>query len=322
MSDAIRGLIIGGLLLCLAGVFVEPMDGELSMLQLAFLRALVVSVYMLCARYVQRGYKNPFVDLPISLSPWQLFGAIGGRALNTICFIGGVLIAGSADAYLICNSAPVYLAMYQISCEKRLPSRIEFLTIVINTVGLGLIFYRDTVLYSSGLSEAWFGTGICILGGISFAGLLYSHSRVGKEGTTKDGEPYTVGTIMLGNLATLPLVALLCLPRFLTSDDSVLWGYWHSDIVWVDQWPSLKTWLLVLGLGIFQSALAETFWARAMRSVPPLVSAFAPTSVAVAATLIAALFLKEDVLDVYSVTGMVLVHLAVVVIALHQKKKI
>lgn len=321
MNTALKDLIVGGLLLSTAGLFIVPMEGELSLPQIVFVRAAVVVAFMFLRRCVQRGGKNPFKDLPISFSPWQVFGSVGGRALNSVCFIGGVLLAGSADAYLICNSAPVYLAFYQILCEKRRPSLVEVITILINAVGLALIFYRDTLLHQSGLSEAWLGTLICLVGGMSFAGLLYSHSRVGKEGATADGEPYTVGTIMLGNLATLPLAALLCLPTLITSENSATWKFWHTETMWVSEWPSVKTWLLAIGLGVVQSAMAETYWARAMREVPPLLSAFAPTSVAVLATIWSALFLNEAVFDIYSVCGMLLVHLAVVVIAIHQKRK-
>ncbi len=316
----IHEVLIGVFLFSLAGILVGPIKSELSIAQIALIRSVLVVIFMRMIYFVQVR-KNPFRDLPFSFSPWQIGGAIC-RALNNVFFFAAIIIAGTANGYLFCNSAPIYLAFYQFFYDKRRPNIIEVLTILINFFGLSLFWFR-------GLDSGLFGIAMGVCGGVTFAGLIFSHTKVSKDGPAKNGlakngEEYKVGTVLLGNMIAVPAILILVfLPRLFLDSSSYLGSFWLSDVVWVNQFPSAKAWLLMAVLSLVQSAIPELLWARSMNKVNKeniLLASFAPTLVAVLAPTWTALLLGERFLDATTIVGALLVHLAVVVLFYYQKK--
>ncbi len=284
-KKAVGMYVLGGLMFSLAGILFKPLVGVLGPLEIAGWRSVVVVLTLLLLR--GRSPRR----LPLSFSNWQWFSALG-LALQTICFSIAILTTSTADTFLITNATPVYMVVWQTFFDRRLPTRPELLIVLIAVSGLAMFFYEALA------STTLLGLLAGLAAGFAFAAHIYGQGRVGREGK-KDGEPLTLGSVLLGGLiaasVTLPLDAAIGEQQFVFAP---LWAH-----------------LSVVALGVFQFAIPMMLWARALPHIPPLFAAFMPTLIAIWAPCLTYLLLSEPFPGAVSLIGAVIVHAAVIAAA-------
>lgn len=278
----------------IAGLLFKPLNGVIGSLEIAGWRSVVVFLTLLVIRAVSG---KSITKLPISFSKWQLFSATC-LASQSIFFSIAILISSTADTFLITNAAPLYMVFWQAVFDKKYPTKVEILIIIIALFGLTL-FFIDSLSHTniSGLVAS-------IITGFAFAGHIYAQGRVGKEGRL-NGDPLTMGSIFLGSLIAA-CIGLTINSLFLS-----------TQIFSIPPWAIL----CVVGLGIFQFAIPMLLWAKAIPHIPSLLAAFMPTLVAVWAPCWTYFLLSEPFPGATAIIGAVIVHFAVLFAALRKLKK-
>ena len=287
--------VLGGLLFSLAGVLFKPLVGIFGPLEIAAWRSVVVAIAVLAIRWI--GGRSP-LSLPISFSKFQWFSAVCFMC-QTVFFSVAILLISTADTFLISNAAPVYMVFWQAIFDHRLPSPMELLIVGIAGIGLCLFFVGSLTAMTS--PNHFAGLLAALVAGLAFAGLIFGQGRVGLEGT-KNGEQYTLGSVLLGS-------ALTCCVAFPLS---ILYSPVRTIAA-----PAWAIWCIV-GLGIFQFAIPMMLWAKSLPRIPPLFAAFMPTLIAVWAPFWTYLLLDEPFPGAVTIIGAVIVHFAVLAAALRR----
>jgi drug/metabolite transporter (DMT)-like permease len=275
---------IGGLLFSFAGIFFKPLTGIFHPLEIAGWRSVVVALTFLALRPIAG---KSIYRLPLSFSRWQWFSAFA-LAVQTICFSIAIILSSTADTFLVCNAAPVYMVFWQAVFDRRLPTRVEAFIVGGAMIGL-VLFFAESLSKTS--NEGFFAS---IIAGLAFAGHIYAQGRVGSEGL-KNGEQLTLGSVLLGSLLTICLAFPL----------SLIFAGAHTSPV------SIGAIGLLVCLGVFQFALPMMLWARSLPFIPPLIAAFMPTLIAIWAPCWTYLLLSEAFPGALTLLGAVIVHAAV-----------
>lgn len=179
-------------------------------------------------------------DLRFHFSRWQVIGALC-YAGCTILFVSATKLTTAANAILLQYTAPVWVALLGAWLLGERARRIDWITIAVVLVGMGLFFAENLALAHT------LGNALAVASGVAFAAMTVALRR------QKDTSP--VESIILGNL----LAALIGLP-------------------WLWQAPALNAtgWGALLALGIVQLGVSYWLYARAIRHVTALEAVLIP----------------------------------------------
>jgi drug/metabolite transporter (DMT)-like permease len=191
-----------------------------------------------------------------TFSAVQIGGALA-YAVTVTLFVAANKLTTAANAIFLQYTAPVYVALFGAWFLREHPSRLDWVLIVVAISGVALFFIDEL---------SWHGLwgNLCALGsGLAFASLILLLRR------QKDASP--IESVLLGNALT----ALIGLPFTFSS------------------WPSPKSWLGLVWLGVFQLGLAYVLYARGIKQVRALESTLISTVEPVLNPLWVMLFLGE-----------------------------
>ena len=287
--------VLGGFFFSLAGLLFKPLVGVFSPFEMNCWRCLSLLVIIALLRSIQgRSWKT----LPLSFSRWQCFSAVA-LAGQVIFFAIAIVISSTADTFLLSNATPIYMVLWQGIFDRRLPSGIEWLIVGLASFGLFLFFAHELK------AEHLWGLFSALLAGLSFSAHIYSQGRVGREGF-KEGEPLTLGSVILGGLLTIlvsfPLAVIHFHPSPLRTAPTSLF--------------------LLFCLSVFQFAVPIQIWARVLLKIPPLLAAFMPTLIAIWAPCWTYFLLSEPFPGALALLGAVIIHFAVLLAAIRRSKMI
>jgi len=191
-----------------------------------------------------------------TFSAVQLGGALAYAATVTL-FVAANKLTTAANAIFLQYTAPVYVALFGAWFLREHPTRLDWALIVVAVAGVGLFFIDEL---------SWHGLwgNLCALGsGLAFA-LLILLLR-----SQKDASP--IESVLLGNALT----ALIGLPFAFSS------------------WPSARSWLGLVWLGVFQLGLAYVLYTKGIKHVRALESTLISTVEPVLNPIWVMLFLGE-----------------------------
>jgi len=199
-------------------------------------------------------YSKPST-LKFSFNTWA--GALC-YTLMVICFVSANKITTAGNVILIQFTAPVYVALFSFSFLGEKSTKIDWIAIFIILLGLGF-FFIDEISFN----QLW-GKILALLSGFGFAGLtLFMRKQ-------KHGRP--IDSVLLGNIITF----LLCVP-------------FYFDGISYD----VRSWSLILFLGIIQLGLPYILYSIAIRHVSALDAIIYPVVEPICSPVFALLFLGE-----------------------------
>jgi drug/metabolite transporter (DMT)-like permease len=207
----------------------------------------------------------------------QIAGAVC-YAATAVLFVASTKLTTAANAIFLQYTAPVYVAILGAYFLKEKVTGFEWLTIVAAIFGMALFFF-DRLTFAN-----YWGNGLAILSGVSFAGMIVFMRK------QKSGFP--LGSIFLGNI----LVAIVCLPfMFGPAPDKI-------------------SWLALVALGIVQLGLSYILYSIAIKRVTALEGIMVPMIEPVLNPIWVFLFLGEQP-GRWAVPGGIIVILSAVVCA-------
>ena len=178
--------------------------------------------------------------------------------LMVICFVSANKTTTAGNVILIQFTAPVYVALFGFSFLGEKSTKIDRIAIFIILLGLGF-FFIDEISFN----QLW-GKLLALLSGFGFAGLtLFMRKQ-------KHGRP--IDSVLLGNMITF----LLCVP-------------FYFDGISYD----IRSWSLILFLGIIQLGLPYILYSIAIRHVSALDAIIYPVVEPICSPVFAFLFLGE-----------------------------
>ena len=199
-------------------------------------------------------YSKPST-LKFSFNTWA--GALC-YTLMVICFVSANKITTAGNVILIQFTAPVYVALFSFSFLDEKSTKIDWIAIFIILLGLGF-FFIDEISFN----QLW-GKILALLSGFGFAGLtLFMRKQ-------KHGRP--IDSVLLGNIITF----LLCVP------------FYFEGISY-----DVKSWSLILFLGIIQLGLPYILYSIAIRHISALDAIIYPVVEPICSPVFALLFLGE-----------------------------
>lgn len=169
--------------------------------------------------------------------PWVWAAALS-YALTLTCFVVATKLTTAANTILLQSMAPIYVALLSWPLLKERIRGLDWLAIAGCLLGM-LFFFRDQ------LSPAGFtGNIVAIIAGVGFAGItlflrLDQLKMSQQHGPGHSAHVSAVVSVALGNI----LAALIGLPWMISSPP-----------------PTVAGWLVVVGLGMVQIALAYLFF--------------------------------------------------------------
>lgn len=178
---------------------------------------------------------------PTHWTRWKVVAA-AAHILTSFLFVASTKLTTAANAIFLQYTAPVYIVLLGLWFLKERPSRTDWSSMAIIFLGMAL-FFGDR-LSLTGLE----GNLLAVLSGLSLAVMTVALRA------QKDGMP--AESILIGQL----IMAVAGIPA-----------------VMKESW-TLKNWLIILYLGVFQIGFAFIFFTTAIKHVP-----------AIEATLISAL---------------------------------
>jgi len=209
-------------------------------------RSILAAVVMLFV--VRRHHLNCSFD--------QLGGAVC-YAVNVTLFVVATKMTTAANAIFLQYTAPVYVAILGAYFLKEKVTGFEWLTIVAAMFGMALFFF-DRLTFAN-----YWGNGLAILAGVSFAGMIIFMRKQKSE--------FPLGSIFLGNI----LAAIVCLPfMFGPAPDKV-------------------GWLALAALGTVQLGLSYILYSIAIKRVTALEGIMVPMLEPVLNPIWVFLFLAE-----------------------------
>ena len=180
-----------------------------------------------------------FRPRPVALNRYLLGGAIA-YAVCVTTFVIANKLTSAANAIVLQYTAPVHVAFFGYWFLGERPRRVDWLTLAMALIGMTLFFMDDLTL--GGL---W-GNLAALLSGVGFAWMaLFLRKQ-------KDADP--IHSVILGNL----LAAVIGLPFMF------------------EYAPSVKGWIGLGALGIFQIGMAYALFSIAIRHVTALEALLIP----------------------------------------------
>jgi drug/metabolite transporter (DMT)-like permease len=170
---------------------------------------------------------------PTRWTGWRLVAA-AGHVTTSFLFVTSTKLTTAANAIFLQYTAPIYIVLLGIWFLRERPTRTDWLSM--GTIFAGMALFFGDKLSLNGLH----GNLLAILSGVSMAVMTVA-LRAQKDGTPAE-------SILMGQLVMMALGA-----------PSVLKESW-----------TLKNWLIILYLGIFQIGIAFLFFTSAIKHVPAI----------------------------------------------------
>lgn len=211
----------------LGGVLIKLV--EWNALAIAGMRSLIAALVIFA-----------FLKKPVlTWSKEQVGGAIA-YACVMIFFVTSTRLTTAANAALLQFTSPIYIGLFSYFFLKERITRIDWLTIVLVLLGMGLFFLDDLSFTSLR------GNVLGMFTGISFAAMVLMLRK------QKDANP--MESVLLGNL----LAGFVTIPFMFNS------------------MPSPASWLGLFLLGTVQLGLAYVLYATAVKQLTAIESALIP----------------------------------------------
>lgn len=170
---------------------------------------------------------------PTHWTRWKMVAA-AAHILTSFLFVASTKLTTAANAIFLQYTAPIYIVLLGIWFLKEHPSRTDWSSMAIIFVGMALFFGDKLSL--NGLE----GNLLAVLSGLSLAVMTVA-LRAQKEGMPAE-------SILIGQL----FMAVAGIP-------SVMKESW-----------TLRNWLIILYLGVFQIGIAFIFFTSAIKHVPAI----------------------------------------------------
>jgi drug/metabolite transporter (DMT)-like permease len=170
---------------------------------------------------------------PTHWTRWKIVAAVA-HILTAFLFITATKLTTAANAIFLQYTAPVYIILLGLWFLKERPTRVDWASMVIIFLGMGLFFGDKLSL------NGMYGNILAILSGLTMAVMNVS-LRAQKDGTPAE-------SILLAHLFT----AVAGFPYVLK-----------------ESW-TLNNWLIILYLGIFQIGFSFLFFTSAIKHVPAI----------------------------------------------------
>lgn len=227
-NQALLLLVITATLWSLGGLLIKSVAW--NPVSIAGTRSLIAAALMLI--YCRKPHFN--------WSKAQIGGAVA-YAGTVIMFVTATKMTTAANAILLQYTAPIYTAIFGAWFLKERTSKLDWLTIALVFVGMGL-FFVDKISPGNLL-----GNIIAIVSGVSFAGTaLFLRKQ-------KDGSP--LESLILGNLVT----GLIGIPFMFQSFPT-----------------TMANWFSLAALGIFQLGISYILYSKAIKHVTALEAILIP----------------------------------------------
>ena len=300
-------VLLAAALLGLAGLLVKPLTGEASALSIAGYRScFAVAAVLLLWAIEQRMKGGRVLPLPLVRNQWQQ-AAAWCKAVNSIAFATALIHSSTAAAFLLCNSTPICILVWQLIFERRLPTIWQLACAGVVAVG-SILYFQGDPLHGNAV-----GITAGVIGGLSFAGFFYCQ---GKLAQTEANKASLSGSVILGDLLTIPTafgLNWLLLEAFSTNLPAS-----GLKLVLPFSLPTMWAFGLLAVLGVVQSGLAGWLLAKGQRGIDPILMAFVPTLITLWAPLLTWKYLGETFVAPGSVLGFILVHAAIVVASVYR----
>jgi len=170
---------------------------------------------------------------PTHWTRWKMVAA-AAHILTSFLFVASTKLTTAANAIFLQYTAPIYIVLLGIWFLKERPSRTDWSSMAIIFLGMALFFGDKLSL--NGLE----GSLLAVLSGLSLA-IMTVALRAQKEGMPAE-------SILIGQL----FMAVAGIP-------SVMKESW-----------TLRNWLIILYLGVFQIGIAFIFFTSAIKHVPAI----------------------------------------------------
>lgn len=281
----------GAALWGLIGIFVQ------GLYQVGFSSFQIVTVRLSSAALMLILYVY-FKDksrLKIKLKDWPYFVGTGifSFVFFNWCYFTAIKETSLSMAVILLYTAPVFVAILSRIVFKEQFTHRKLLSLILTFIGI--IFVIGLLPNIEGIKISFFGLLVGIGSGIGYA--LYS--IFGKAALGKyHSLTITTYTFVFASVAILPFS-----------------GLWES----VELFYNIKTWLYIIGLGLFPTALALFFYTTGLSYVESSRASIIATMEPVVATLVGIL-LYGDVLSLWQVLGMILVMAAVIIVQERQQE--
>jgi drug/metabolite transporter (DMT)-like permease len=170
---------------------------------------------------------------PTHWTRWQLVAA-AAHVLTSFLFVTSTKLTTAANAIFLQYTAPVYIVLLGIWFLRERPTRTDW-------ASMGIIFAGMVLFFGDALSlNGLHGNLLAILSGVSMAVMTVALRA------QKDGSP--AESILMGQMAMIVI-----------GFPSVIRESW-----------TLRNWIIILFLGVFQIGLAFIFFTSAIKHVPAI----------------------------------------------------
>lgn len=251
---ATRGIVyvfFGAALFSTGGVGVKLLEGY-SPLTISTGRAVFCALFFLC---MLRGRVVP----PPNARRVTIIGSIA-YAIVITSFVAATKWTTAANAVILQNAAPLWIALVGWAALRERPTRIDYVVLFFGFTGVvlcmadGISWFSQNQAVSLGL----LGDGVAIFSGLAFAVLLVTLRAANRRQQADDrsGNSGALWCLFYGSI----LAALVGMPSFVRElPGPAIKGY-----------APVAGWLILAWLGLFQLALGYWFYQLALRTTRAL----------------------------------------------------
>lgn len=262
---------------------------EINPIAFAAYRYVIASLILLfpfCLQFRKRG-KAKFNLRRLGL--FLVLGFTGFFIAQGFQFLG-LFFLNSVTVTFILNLTPLFVLGLSILVLDEWPSRVQFIGIIMTLIGV-IIFFFDVFADLGTLT----GVVITLISGIGWA----IYITISRQYLAKDKE----------SVITLTSIAML-FGAFMLLGATGLTG----NLVPV----SLNGWMIILWLGIVNTAVAFFLWNHALKTLKAIEQSILQNSMLIQISLLAFFFLQESISE-YNILGMIIVFSGVLVVQLRNR---
>lgn len=198
----------------------------------------------------------------------------------------------SITVSLILNISPLLIAIFAIFTLREIPTWIQWLGVILNTVGIFIFFYPNG--FQSGVIWGFLAALVSLLAN-TLGGILGRNMNKGGQ-----MRPIPLTVISMGTGALLMLFA----------------GIITQGIPRV----GLLSWGIIILLAVVNTALTFTIWNYTLQTLTAIESAIINSTMMIQVTILSWVFLHERV-DIQGIIGLILVAVGTIVVQLRFRPK-
>jgi drug/metabolite transporter (DMT)-like permease len=191
---------------------------------------------------------------PFKTNKWLVAGAIC-LAMNALMGVVALSSLSTFNTLVFLSAAPIFNSLYIGIFERRMPTRGEWLFISVALACLATYFGRGITGDGRGILAG-------LMAGVALAGFFYFQRQLAGL-VSPIGQPLNQTTILLGNLWGFIVLGVI---TFL--DGSLIL-------------PTVQDACLIVGMGIFQTAIPMVLMFEALPKLKPMYDGFVPSVTAI-----------------------------------------